>query len=150
MVDWLKEFQSMGRGIRNGELTVAMSGTGKSLIVDMESQGIEPSFSPGFIRNFTHDHWCHDPETDQWTFHRGRPYHEYVVGSDRIIAKNPEGVFYWFKDRSGGHTPRNLDEAELKDLLFVILGAEEVVKTAEWIDVSKFRAKGAGIKRKIP
>lgn len=144
MVDWLKDFQSMGRGIRNGELhvTAAVSGTGKSVIIDMETSGVEPNFLPGFQRNFQHDHWCHNSETGQWTFHRGRPYHEYIAGSDRIIARNTEGKFYWYKDRYGV-TPRDIDEDELKSLTFVFISAEQVVRTDEdWIKILKNHAYG--------
>ena len=140
----------LSRGWRNGEIAVAMSSqNGKSVIVDMETQGIEPCFTPGFVRKFPQDHWCHNSKTDQWTFHRGWPYHEYIVGSDKIIARSEDGNFYWYKDRYAA-APRDIDEAELKGLLFVILGAEEVVKNTEWVDVSNFRAKGAGIGSTIP
>jgi hypothetical protein len=137
---YLKDLQSIGRGIRNDEMTVVMAS--KPTVLDYVTDGILPEFKPGYMRNFTHDHWCHDAATDKWTFHKGRPYHEYIAGSDKIIARNTEGVFYWYKIRSGEPTPRNLNEAELKDLLFVILGAEEVVKNGEWIDISKLRAAG--------
>lgn len=145
MADWLKNFQSIGRGIRNGEMTVVMAShqSGKSLIIDMETQGIEPRFQPaGYQRNFQHDHWCHDSDTGQWTFHRGRPYHEYIAYSDRIIARNTEGKFYWYKDRNGA-TPRDIDEDELKSLTFVFIGAEQVVRTEEeWVKILKNHAYG--------
>jgi len=137
----------LSRGWRNGEIAVMMSGqNGKSVIVDMETQGIEPCFTPGFVRKFPQDHWCHNFETDRWTFHRGWPYHKYIVGSDKIIARSEDGNFYWYKDRYAA-APRDIDEAELKGLLFVILGAEEVVKNTEWVDVSNFRTKGTSLIR---
>jgi hypothetical protein len=144
MADWLKDIQSIGRGIRNGEMTVVMasSRSGKSVIMDMESQGIEPSFRPGFQRNFHHDHWCHNSNTGQWTFHQGRPYHEYIVGSDQIIARNTEGKFYWYKDRESGRD-RELTEEELKSLTFVFIGAEQVIRTEEeWVKILKNHAYG--------
>jgi len=144
MANWLKDFQSIGRGIRNGEMTVVMAShqSGKSLIMDMETQGVEPSFRPGFQRNFQHDHWCHNYETGRWTFHKGRPYHEYIAYSDKIIARNTEGKFYWYKDRNGA-TPRDIDEDELKSLTFVFIGAEQVVRTEEeWVKILKNHAYG--------
>lgn len=144
MADWLKDIQSMGRGIRNGEMTVVMasSRSGKSVILDYESQGIEPSLRPSFQRNFHHDYWCHNSNTGQWTFHQGRPYHEYIAGSDQIIARNTEGKFYWYKDRNGA-TPRDIDEDELKSLTFVFIGAEQVVRTEEeWVKILKNHAYG--------
>lgn len=137
MANWLKSFQSLGRGIRNGELTVAMSGTGKSLIVDMESQGIEPTFAkfePGLFRSWSQQHWCHDPETDKWTYHRGRPFHEYVADSDRILTRKDDGTYYWYKNR-GGETMAALTDEELKELTFMFLSAEEVTREFNWASV---------------
>jgi hypothetical protein len=138
MADWLKDIQSIGRGIRNGEMSVvvASSRSGKSVIVDYESQGIEPTFKSMYGLQDTY--WCHNPETDRWTFHKNRPYYEYITGSDQIIARNEDGTYYWYKDRESGRN-HELTEEELKSLLFVFLGAEEVVKKAEWVDVSKLR-----------
>lgn len=147
MVDWLNDIQSVGRGIRNGELTVAVAGSqsGKSVILDMESQGIEPSFSPGYLRHFTKQHWCHNAETGKWTHHNQRPYHEYISTSDQVVIRGGDGKFYWYKDRYGGRH-RELDEQELKDLTFVLLGAEHIEpEETKWVDISKFRAKQASI-----
>lgn len=147
MVDWLKNIQSVGRGIRNGEMTVVMSGRQcrKSVIMDIESQGIEPTFKPGYLGYFTNQHWCHNPLTGKWTYHNVRPYHEYVSASDKIIIRDDEGKFHWYKDREQGRS-RELNDEELKDLTFVILGAEHVeTPETKWVDISKFRAKQAGI-----
>ena len=124
----MKDLQSIGRGIRNKELTVSMTSkfTGLGHVTD----GILPEFKSGYRDNFTHDHWCYDSNTDRWTFHKGRPYHEYVAGSDKIIARREDGTFYWYKRRDIA-TPCDIDESELKSLLFVILSAEEVKKT-QW------------------
>lgn len=143
MADWLKDFQSMGRGIRNGELTVAISGTGKSVILDMESQGLEPAFNPKYMRHFERQHWCHNPETGKWTYHKTRPFHEYVAGSDKIIIRGEDDKFYWYKDRNGV-TPRDIDEDELKSLTFVFIGAEQVMPPPfeeKWVEVLKNHAK---------
>ena len=118
--------QRIGRGIRNKELTVFMANN--PTVLSYVTDGILPEFKSGYQRNFTHDHWCYNSNTDRWTFHKGRPYHEYVVGSDRILARREDGTFYWYKRRDIS-TPCEIDEAELKSLLFVILGAEEVKKT---------------------
>ena len=135
MVDWLKDIQSVGRGIRNGEMTVAMSGIGKSVILDYESQGIEPTFKPGYLGYFTNQHWCHNPLTGKWTYHNVRPYHEYVSASDQIVIRGDDGKFYWYKDRHGGRH-RELNEQELKDLTFVLLGAEHVEpEETKWVDI---------------
>ena len=129
MPEWLKDIQSMGRGIRNGEMTVVMTGrrSGKTMpvILDMESQGIEPSFTPGYIRHFKQQHWCHNAQTDKWTHHTTRPFHEYISTSDLIIIRGQDNKFYWYKDRYNNQQ-RELTEEEVKDLTFVLLGAEHV------------------------
>ena len=143
----------LSRGWRNGEIAVTMSGqNGKSVIVDMETQGIEPEFNQVFMQIIPRDYWCHNFETDRWTFHRGRyPGHEFISCSDRVITRIEDGTFYWYKNRVWG-LQKKISEEELKDLLFVFLSAEEVIKKdAEWVDVSNFRAKGASIGiKKIP
>lgn len=147
MVDWLKDMQSVGRGIRKGEMTVVMTGrqSGKSMILDMESKGIEPAFKPGYLGFFTNQHWCHNPLTGKWTYHNVRPYHEYVSASDKIIIRDDEGKFHWYKDREQGRT-RELNEQELKDLTFVMLGAEHIEpEESNWVDISQFRVKQARI-----
>lgn len=147
MTDWLKDIQSMGRGIRNGEMTVVMasSRSGKSMILDMESKGIEPTFQSGLIRHFTKQHWCHNAETDKWTYHNMRPRHEYIATSDQIIIRGEDGKFYWYKDRHSGRQ-HELNEQELKDLTFVLLGAEHIEPMETyWVDISKFRSKQAGV-----
>ena len=133
-------------------MTIKMSSSrsGKSVIVDYESKGIEPKFKPGYMLGFNDNHWCHNPHTDRWTFHKGRAFYEYIAGSDQIIARRDDGTFYWSKNRTTGSN-QDISEEELKSLLFVILGAEEVVKkNAEWVDISKFRAKSAGIRSNMP
>lgn len=147
MFDWLKDIQSVGRGIRNGEMTVVMVSrqSGKSMILDYESQGIEPMFEPGLSRHYSTQHWCRNAETGKWTHHNMRPFHEYISASDQIIIRGDDGKFYWYKDRYGGRQ-RELDEQELKDLTFVLLGAEHVEPAeTKWVDFNKFRAKQAGI-----
>ena len=141
MANWLKDFQSIGRGIRNGELTVAMSGTGKSVILDMESQGIEPLFEPGLFQSWYQQHWCHNPETGKWTYHRGRPFHEYVTTSDRILTRKADGTYYWYKNRDG-ETLAKLTDEELKELTFVFLSAEEVDRELNWINMKTYRPMG--------
>ena len=134
MADWLKDIQSIGRGIRNGELNVIVASrqSGKSVILDYESQGIEPTFQSGLYRNWSYQHWCHNSQTGKWTYHKTRPFHEHIQISDKIIVRDSNGIFHWYKDRESGKN-RELTEEELKSLTFVFIGAEEVVP--EWTDI---------------
>lgn len=143
MADWLKDFQSKGRGIRNGEMTVVTAGyqSGKTLIVDMKTQGVEPTFKPSDMRHFNFQYWCHNAKTDKWTYHSKRPFYEYIDSSDRILARREDGSFYWYKDRER-QASKDLTDEEVKDLTFAFIQAEEVKRpSGVWVDMNQFRAK---------
>ena len=113
-----------------GEINLIMSGSGgKSMTLDS---------------SYYH-YWCHDPNTDKWTFHQGKPLSDYIRHSDRIIVRNAEGRYSWYKNRHNP-TSSDIDEEALKSLLFVFIGAEEIKgPKCVWVDLSKFRPGGSGI-----
>lgn len=123
-VPWLKSFQKIGRGIRNGEITV-FTGTrhsGKSILnIDFESDDFQPWKDS--LRELFATHYAElmDYETGE-TFWKKFP-HMPGPGNMRIannvIKQNEDGTFSYIKNRTNGE----LCQVPEKELMWIILKA---------------------------
>lgn len=112
MTDWLKSIQSVGRGFRIGEMTIASSGgrgSSKSIILDIESDDFKP------WREIMLPHYAEyrDFETGEtyWKKFNRKPKISDEYSANNVIRKNEDGTYEYVKNRQTGEL-RQLTEEE--------------------------------------
>lgn len=115
---WLKSFQSVGRGLRPGISHHIASGTGKSVILDFESDTFKPLRRP---------HWAqftdHSNGTTYWKSYRRRPNSSDMFTADRVIEQYGGSAYRYIKDRSHNRLARPDVEISRDDMAQIILQA---------------------------
>lgn len=111
MTDWLKSFQSVGRGLRPGTLHhIAASGTGKSVILDFESDEFKP-YREIFLPHYAEYRDFETGETYWKKFNR-LPRSADLYRANNVIRKNKNGSYEYVKNRQTGEL-RKLTEEEV-------------------------------------
>ena len=132
-MNWIKDFQSVGRGIRNAkatavkpsEVTVFTSGfrVGKSVILDIESD----TFTKW--DDMLKQHWVefrdydNGKETVRWVNYDRQPRLAVIYRASTIIRQNSDGSYEYIKNRVTGEL-RKLNEKEEKQMVWTILRSE--------------------------
>ena len=115
---WLKTFQSVGRGLRPGTSHHIASGTGKSVILDFESDTFKPLRRP---------HWAeftdHSNGTTYWKSYRRRPNSSDMFIADRVIEQYGDSAYRYIKDRTYNRLARPDTEVSRDDMAQIILQA---------------------------
>lgn len=123
-IPWLESFQKMGRGIRNGEITVFTGArqSGKSmLIMDLESEDFKPWRDSLKERFATHYAEYMDYNTGEpfWKKHPRRPGPSNMRIATHVIKQNDDGTFSYIKNRTNGE----LCQVPEEELMWIILKA---------------------------
>lgn len=121
---WLKSFQKIGRGIRNGEITVFTGArhSGKSILnIDLESDDFQPWKDALRERFATHYAELMDYETGEmfWKKFPHRPGPGNMRIANHVIKQNEDGTFSYIKNRTNGE----LCQVPEKELMWIILKA---------------------------
>ena len=123
MTDWLKQFQSVGRGLRTGEITILKSRqSGNSMIIDIESDfaGWKHVFCTHYVEMYSFD------EGDfEWFAYPRKPSMSVMYEATKVIRKNEDGSFEYIKNRTGTGV-KVLDREEEKEMTWIILKARNM------------------------
>lgn len=122
MTNWMKSVQSLGRVLRNKELTVVSAGNnlGKSIVMDIESDynNWQHVMCPHYAELYTENGW-------EWFAYSRKPRLSVVYEAQKVVRKNEDGSLEYLKNRSGTGVGI-LDERETKEFLFTILSAKRI------------------------
>ena len=123
-IPWLESFQKMGRGIRNGELTVFADAqqSGKSMVFhDYESEEFKPWKDSIMGLVATHYAEFMDDGTGEtfWKKFPRRPGVTIMQLANHVIKQNDDGTFSYIKNRTNGE----LCKVPEDELMWIILKA---------------------------
>lgn len=119
--NWLKSFQSMGRGIRNEELHVIASG--KSMTIDLESDTFQEwrdSMALEFLTYYA-EYYDYDTNETYWKKFSRKPRSKDMYLANNVVRKNDDGSYEYIKNRQDGSL-RKLTEQEIVWLLLKVGG----------------------------
>ena len=115
--NWLKSIQSVGRGFRPGMEIQMISGTGKSVFLDIESDNFKP------WRETNRPHYAEYRDRaggTYWKKHNRLPPALSLYSADNIIRHNEDGSYEYIKNRDTGVTGGTVSA---NDMAWIILAA---------------------------
>ena len=116
---WLKSIQSVGRGFRPGIEVKMITGTGKSVFLDIES---DDNFKPWRETNRPHyaEYVDYDTGETYWKKHNRLPPALSLYSADNIIRHNEDGSYEYIKNRNADGPSRTISA---NDMAWIILAA---------------------------